>query len=189
MAKFNNVTVGQMEACINRMGGVQQFLDFIGGKGQIVWGDRDAASPTSYQFLVDYTLSLQQLIASGNYRSVGEEVNEKNFPKACEGKAYLNAELMYFKGGVSFDYILAEMKKIDCRPATLWEIATFGAKYPELQRTLQIVTIGSYLTMFMGNIILVPSLHKDSDGGPGLFMNDYGYVGGSHCRFLAIRNN
>ena len=37
MAKFNDVTVGQMEACINRMGGMENFLRFIGGAGELVF--------------------------------------------------------------------------------------------------------------------------------------------------------
>jgi hypothetical protein len=37
MAKYNDVTTGHMEACINRMGGMQNFLRFIGGQGEIVF--------------------------------------------------------------------------------------------------------------------------------------------------------
>jgi len=37
MAKFNDVTAGQTEACINRMGGWGNFLRFIGGQGEIVF--------------------------------------------------------------------------------------------------------------------------------------------------------
>jgi|SRR3989344_2009881 len=37
MAKYNDMTVGQSEACINRMGGWDNFLRFIGGQGKIVF--------------------------------------------------------------------------------------------------------------------------------------------------------
>lgn len=37
MAKYNDVDIGQMEACVNRMGGMQNFLSFIGGQGEIVF--------------------------------------------------------------------------------------------------------------------------------------------------------
>jgi len=37
VAKFNDVTVGQMEASINRMGGMENFLRYIGGAGKIVF--------------------------------------------------------------------------------------------------------------------------------------------------------
>ncbi len=37
MAKYNDVTHGQTEACINRMGGWDNFLRFIGGSGRIVF--------------------------------------------------------------------------------------------------------------------------------------------------------
>lgn len=36
MAKYKDVTMGQVEACINRIGGMDDFLKFIGGKGVIV---------------------------------------------------------------------------------------------------------------------------------------------------------
>jgi prepilin-type processing-associated H-X9-DG protein len=37
MAKYNDLTVGQSEACINRMGGLDNFLRFIGGQGKVVF--------------------------------------------------------------------------------------------------------------------------------------------------------
>ena len=37
MAKYPDVTAGQTEACINRLGGWQNFLRFIGGSGRIVF--------------------------------------------------------------------------------------------------------------------------------------------------------
>jgi len=37
MAKYNDLTTGQSEACINRMGGWDNFLRFIGGQGKVVF--------------------------------------------------------------------------------------------------------------------------------------------------------
>jgi len=37
MAKYPDVTAGQTEACINRFGGWDNFLRFIGGQGEVVW--------------------------------------------------------------------------------------------------------------------------------------------------------
>ena len=37
MAKYSDLTAGQAEACINRMGGWDNFLRFIGGQGKIVF--------------------------------------------------------------------------------------------------------------------------------------------------------
>lgn len=36
--KYPDVTAGQVEACINRLGGWDKFLLFIGGKGKVVFG-------------------------------------------------------------------------------------------------------------------------------------------------------
>ena len=37
MAKYNDLTTGQSEACINRMGGWDNFLRYIGGQGKVVF--------------------------------------------------------------------------------------------------------------------------------------------------------
>lgn len=37
MAKYNDLTTGQSEACINRMGGWNNFLRYIGGEGKVVF--------------------------------------------------------------------------------------------------------------------------------------------------------
>ena len=37
MAKYPDVTAGQTEACINRFGGWDNFLRFIGGQGRVVF--------------------------------------------------------------------------------------------------------------------------------------------------------
>lgn len=53
MAKFNDVTIGQVEACINRMGGMENFSRFIAGQGKIVFGqiisiNRGRFNPTKF---------------------------------------------------------------------------------------------------------------------------------------------
>lgn len=37
MAKYNDLSAGQSEACINRMGGWDNFLRFVGGQGKVVF--------------------------------------------------------------------------------------------------------------------------------------------------------
>ena len=37
MAKYADVTAGQTEACINRLGGWDNFLRFIGGEGKVIF--------------------------------------------------------------------------------------------------------------------------------------------------------
>ena len=57
MAKYPDVTAGQTEACINRMGGWDNFIRFIGGVGEIVFYKtlihlRDIIVPTSFNSFV-----------------------------------------------------------------------------------------------------------------------------------------
>lgn len=61
MAKYPDVTAGQTEACINRMGGMQNFLRFIAGSGEIVFD-------SIFRYLRKVTLSAQPaLTTSGKY--------------------------------------------------------------------------------------------------------------------------
>jgi len=50
MAKYPDVTAGQTEACINRMGGMNNFIRFIGGEGKLVF----EATKTVIETLLDF---------------------------------------------------------------------------------------------------------------------------------------
>lgn len=100
----------------------------------------------SYQLEVDYSLTLEQMIAAGNYSWCHNEIKNDNFPFPSEkqGKResikvdlYVPAQVMSSK-----EIILA-MEKIGGRPATLFELLAFGSAYPNKQHRFSIVALGS----------------------------------------------
>lgn len=181
MAKFNDVTVGQMEACINRLGGMQHFLEFIGGKGEVVW----QTIATLYSVIVDYNQSLAEMISEGKYDWVGSDINLKNFPKTKSREEKVEAELLHFGRAISSKNALAEMSKLGFRPATLEELLSFGAQNTEVQREFSVVALGS-LCVLLG-VRRVPCLYGD---GSLRFLNLFWFDGGWHgdCRFLVVRD-
>jgi hypothetical protein len=58
VAKYNDVTAGQTEACINRMRGWDNFLRFIGGAGEIVF-----KSILSFLYEVTIPASTERFVA------------------------------------------------------------------------------------------------------------------------------
>ena len=180
MAKFNDVTVGQMEACINRMGGMQKFLDFIGGKGEVVW----QTIANLYSVIVYYDQSLAEMISAGKYDWKNSEITEKSFPSKIRGQETLNLEMVHFNRNISSDSAVEEMYKMGLRPATLRELLSFGAKYPEIQREFPVVALGD-------SCRLGGDRHIACLGGDGsdrnLFLHWWHGAWDGNYRFLAVR--
>lgn len=179
--KYNNLDPGTIEAVVNKLGGVDGVRRFL--SGQIVV----QAVATIHEFLVDYTMSLSDMIKVGQYNWVNSDVSEKNFPRnsATNGQVTTKAELLHFGRDISSDDALAEMGKLRFRPATLEELLAFGAKYPEVQREFPIVALGSVCSLH--GVRRVPILDRGvSERGLRLywFVNAwYGYY-----RFLVVHN-
>lgn len=180
MAKFNDVTVGQMEACINRLGGMQKFLEFIGGKGQIVW----QTVATIYVLIVDYTMNLADMISAGKYGWVDPEIVEKNFSTQKSGNFMVNAQLLHFGKAISMENALIEMEERGFRPGTLEELLSFGANYPEVQMVFHVCAFGS--TCVVRETRYVPCLRKE-DGKRRLDLHEVGFEWHGHYRFLVVR--
>ncbi len=94
---------------------------------------------------VDYSMSLEALILGGKYNNIDPMINEDNFPppKAGKGKKTLLMELVNFGQDMKTEEVTDEFKKRGLRPATLWELLTFGILYPQRQRETFILALGS----------------------------------------------
>ena len=57
MAKYPDVTAGQTEACINRMGGMNNFIRFIGGEGKLVFEEVIRAVVSLLEFISTINIS------------------------------------------------------------------------------------------------------------------------------------
>ena len=120
---------------------------------------------------VDYTQTLAQMIAAGNYDSVDSGITDKHFPlpsiptglplstgSGQATKADLKLRLFYINRSINSNDTIAELKQKGLRPATLPELLAFGATYPEEQRKYPIVALGSVWRRWFG-YRLVPCLY------------------------------
>ncbi len=104
--------------------------------------ERTALLHGPYTLQVDYGSSLGEALDAGRYNWVNRLATPSNFPAPAAGKATLSAVLVRFSPQANLDYVLSQAAGM--RPATLWELLAFGQAYPEVQRKLPVMALGSY---------------------------------------------
>jgi len=142
-----------------------------------------------FQILVDYTLSFPELIALGNYDDVSELITyEVNFPTEV-GKISQSAELIHFGRRISSDDAITEVTQVKpgYRHANIWELLSFGAEYPELQREFAIVALGT--TWITARCLAVSLLSRGEHSERRVGIAHFSGTWGSNIRFLVVRNN
>lgn len=141
-------------------------------------------SPKTLRIVVDYGLSLEQMIAAGKYDWSYSEITAKRFPLKGIGKVELEPKLFYFGREMSSDDVIAEMDKEGFRPCTIEELLAIGEQHPELQRKFPLVALGS-VSEINGDRD-VAYLHSDGSGRyPNLVWFDGGWD--DFDRFPAVR--
>lgn len=138
-----------------------------------------------YAVSIDYDINIEDMVKRGKYDWSDENITTKNFPAKHLGKSDITIELIHFNRSISLDDVIIELDKMGLRPAEACELLAFGEKYPDVQRNLQIVAVGS-----VGR-----NLHG-TRYGVCLFMDvvgrnaDIRCLGGNWCdiwRFAAVR--
>ena len=137
---------------------------------------------------IDYTKTIEQAIADGNYDWKNSDITTKNFPISPEmigKKVEVSTKSFHFNRNISSDNAISEMDKDGYRPATLMELLVFGAIHPELQRQFPIVAVGS-VWRDAGVGRCVPCL--DARGGKReLNLHWLGSGWHARCHFLGVR--
>lgn len=98
------------------------------------------------KLVVDYTKTLDQAIAEGNYDVKDCDINDKNFPipiKMLGEKVEVYSKLFHFDNRLSSEEIISKMSDAGYRPATLMELLVLGFLFPELQNQFSIIALGS----------------------------------------------
>ncbi len=98
---------------------------------------------TEFNLMIDYSQTLEQMIAAGRYDWPNSEIMAKRFFVKEVGKIFLKAELVHFNRNISSGGVVFELRKMGKRPATIEELLAFGAQYPEIQREFPVVALGS----------------------------------------------
>lgn len=163
---------------------VAQVIDLINGQKT----EKVINASGEITLNVDYTKTIEQAIADGQYDWKNGDITSKNFPISPEmagKKVEVATKLFHFNRDISSDDVISEMNKDGYRPATLMELLVMGFLFPELQRQFPIVAVGS-VWRSAGDGRDVPCLRVNGSGrGLNLYWFDGGW--GAHYRFLGVR--
>ena len=96
----------------------------------------------TYPITVDYSKTLVEMIEAGNYDWINSGITDEHFPIKRRKKS-INIELINYNTGMRSNEVLEDLGKRGLRPATLPELLAFGTAYPDRQRDVPIVALGS----------------------------------------------
>ena len=93
--------------------------------------------------VVDYSLSLPQMIAAGAYNYANPDITAEHLPlgdESMHGKTAetVTVELIHYGRDMETDAVLADLGSRGMRPATLPELCAIGAAYPFLLKSFSI---------------------------------------------------
>jgi hypothetical protein len=105
--------------------------------------ERAALLRGPYPLQVDYGKSIEDSVRAGRYDWVNRDVTSANFPSDEAGHGMISVVLVPFSPQASLEYVLHLQAEAGQRPATLKELLAFGETYPEVQKKLPIIALGS----------------------------------------------
>lgn len=97
----------------------------------------------TFPITVNYTQSLDQMIAAGKYGDMSEYITSEHFPITGTGTVETELILLHFDRYIGSDDAVKELAAMGLEPARLEHATVFGAKYPDVQREYPIVFLGS----------------------------------------------
>lgn len=97
-----------------------------------------------YPVTIDYSKSIEQMIADGQYGWSSDRINGENFSVEGDQIVEIKLEFFRFDGETCISDVRAKLDKLGLRPATIEELLAFGATYPEIQREFTVIAAGSW---------------------------------------------
>ncbi len=139
-----------------------------------------------FSVLVDYRLTLDQMIEAGRYDWKNSGITS-NFPVNCrrDESADVTMFLVKYDRSMESDDIIKDLDVRNLRAAELPELLALGAQNPDIQREFPIVALGSVWVNYRGHRS-VPVLSRKGDAR---YLDLNNWVSGWHsrARFLAAR--
>lgn len=134
------------------------------------------------RFIVDYGMSLKQMIALGRYGWEDSSITAERFPIVGAGVVECEYKLFSFGYPISFGDAVWRIVANGWQPGKIEHLLAFGAAKPDEQL---IVALGSLTGV--GEARLASSIVGSGGGRRGLSLNwcNLGFTGG--YRFLAVR--
>ena len=141
---------------------------------------------TSGLLVVDYSKSLEVMIAAGRYDWKSSDITDKRFPIKGKGKVELETKLFHFNRDISSEKAVELIEADDnaWESAKIEDLLAYGAKNPEEQRKYPIIGLGSVCRV--GGRRIVPRLDRD-DSERGLNLRYWDVDWSGYVRFLAVR--
>ncbi len=126
---------------------------WIDAQGELKWVLREALlggkEIDTYPLIVDYGMSLEQMVKNGRYNWSHENITSKKFPTRRTGKAEIVIKLVRLNLSVHTSTAIEELnKEKGFRLAEPCELLAFGEKYPYVQRKFPVVALGFVRTTF-----------------------------------------
>ena len=140
--------------------------------------------PESITLSVDYSHSLDQMIAAGNYDWTNSDITAKRFPVQGEGIERFEAKVFHFDRTMSSEAAVDAIKAAGFEPGKTEHLLAFGEKYPEEQRKYPIIALGS-VALVDGHRCAPCLFRHDAERYLHLFWWDDDWRG--YYRFLAVR--
>src|ERR1700733_12272386 len=138
---------------------------------------------------VDYSKSLQEMIAPGHYDWINPSITPKRFPISGTSDVQFEVKLFHFDRFISSEEAVEAIKAEDPQrpwePAQIEALLAYGAQNPDEQRKYPIIALGSVAEL--SGHRSVPCLNRSGDDGRDLYL--YWWDSGCYdgCRFLAVR--
>jgi hypothetical protein len=146
--------------------------------------------PEEFKLVVDFSMTLGQMVAVGKYDWKNDDIMAKQFSVAGEGQIEYEARLFNLERSISSAD--AEKGIREAIPAGQWEpgriehLLAFGAAYPEEQRKNPIVCLGSVSNGKVFGKRQLPYLYRRVIGR-SLHLDWYGNIWHPLYRFLGVR--
>ena len=102
-----------------------------------------------YSVQVDYSRSVEDSLRAGQYNWAHYQVTSSNFPGPETGRGALSVVLVPFSPQANLDSVLGGQATSGMRPATLKELLAFGETYPDVQKNLPVLALGSSVDLMV----------------------------------------
>jgi len=155
-----DLTVGQLNALVKKLGGEDVVRGILGGAIEVVTNMISFIVAT-FTVIVDRTKSVDELVKDGGFGRVHDCITSRNIPSPEDvTKQEEELVLFCFDGDMSSDAIRAEMDKEGCEPADIWDLIAFAKMKPRFKVRFVIIALES-IWLGRGGIAL-PALEGDN---------------------------
>lgn len=141
--------------------GTLSFTVTMGVLQAVIEGKHSPTEPMIFDIVVDYSLTLDQMIKAADFTSVSDSIHMGEFSVVGDGKVKRVVSILHFDERVTNEEILAAMENRGLSPAGIEDLLALALAYPDLQKTHSIVALGSIVQgVYLPALLWDPSPDK-----------------------------